>query len=68
MIVGYFPIGSADLSAVEECWRQGKDDLLVSKYSPRFTNLNTVITNHYMTKRFSLNIVKYRLRESTNLC
>jgi transposase len=41
MIVEYLPKGSADLSAVEQCWRQGKDDLLVSKYYPRFTKLNS---------------------------
>ena len=68
MIVEYLPKGSPDLSAVEGCWKQGKDDLLVSKYYPRFTNLKTAITNYYGTKRFSLNIIKYLLRESTNLC
>ncbi|MFY9871235.1 MAG: transposase [Candidatus Nitrosopolaris sp.] len=30
--VEYLPKGSPDYNAVEECWRQGKDDLLVSKY------------------------------------
>jgi transposase len=30
--VTYFPKGSPELNAVEECWRQGKYDLLVSKY------------------------------------
>ncbi|MFY9794125.1 MAG: transposase [Candidatus Nitrosopolaris sp.] len=30
------PKGSPDYNAVEECWRQGKDDLLVSKYYPKF--------------------------------
>jgi hypothetical protein len=46
----------------------GKDNLLVSKYYPRFTNLKAAITNYYRTKRFNLNIVKYLLRESANLC
>jgi hypothetical protein len=41
MIVEYLPKGSPELSAVEECSRQGKDDLLVSKYYPIFTNLKT---------------------------
>jgi transposase len=68
MIVEYLPKGSPELSAVEQCWRQGKDDLLVSKYYPRFTNLKTAITNYYRTKRFDLNITKYLMRESTNLC
>ena len=35
MTVEYcLPKGSPELSAVEECWKQGKDDLLVSKYYP----------------------------------
>jgi len=68
MIVEYLPKGSPNLSAVEECWRQGKNDLLVSKYYPRFTNLKAAITNYYRTKRFDLNIVKYLIRLSTNLC
>jgi transposase len=69
MIVEYYlPKGSPELSAVEQCWKQGKDDLLVSKYYPRFTNLKTAITNYYRTKRFNLNIVKYLMRESANLC
>ena len=68
MIVEYLPKGSPNLSAVEECWRQGKNDLLVSNYYLRFTNLKTAITNYYRTKRFGLNIVKYLITESTNLC
>jgi transposase len=64
----YLPKGSPDLSAAEECWRQGKDDLLVSKYYPRFAKLKAAITGYYRTKRFNLNIAKYLIRESTNLC
>jgi hypothetical protein len=67
MTVKYLPKGSSELSAVEE-WRQGKYNLLVSKYYARFTNLKAAITNYYMTKRFNLNIVKYLMRESANLC
>jgi len=29
----YLPKGSPEFSAVEECWKQGKDDLLVSNYT-----------------------------------
>ena len=68
MTVKYLPRGSSEFSAVEECWRQGKDNLLVSKYYPRFTNLKAAITNYYRTKRFNLNIVKYLMRESADLC
>jgi transposase len=31
MKVEYLPKGSPEFNAVEECWRQGKDDLLISK-------------------------------------
>ena len=62
MTVKYLPKGSSEFSAVEECCRQGKDTLLVSKYYPRFTNLKAAITNYYRTKRFNLNIVKYLMR------
>jgi transposase len=43
--VEYLPKGLSDYNAVEECWRQGKEDLLVSKYYPRFRNLKSAITN-----------------------
>ncbi len=68
MTVEYLPKGSPEFSAVEECWKQGKDDLLVSKYYPSFTNLKAAITDYYRTKRFKLNIAKYLMRESANLC
>ena len=64
----YLPKGSPEFSAVEECWKQGKDDLLVSKYYPSFTNLKAAITDYYRTKRFKLDITKYLMRESANLC
>ena len=41
------PKGSSDYNAVEECWRQEKDDLLVSKYYPKFFNLKSAIANYY---------------------
>jgi transposase len=68
MTVEYLPKGSPEFNTVEECWRQGKDDLLVSKYYPSFTNLKAAITGYYRTKRFNLNIAKYLTRESANLC
>ena len=58
----YFPKGSPEFNAVEECWRQGKCDLLVSKYYPRFTNLRHAIANYYRTRRFKLDIFKYLSR------
>jgi transposase len=64
----YLPKGSPEFTTVEECWKQGKDDLLVSIYHSSFTNLKAAITDYYRTKRFKLNITKYLVRESANLC
>ena len=57
-----FPKGSSEFNAVEECWRQGKYNLLVSKYYPKFEDFRNVIANYYRTRRFKLNIVKYLYR------
>ena len=59
----FFPRGSSEFNAVEECWRQGKYDLLVSKYYPRFENLRHAIANYYRTRRFKLDIFKYLSRD-----
>jgi hypothetical protein len=60
--VEYLPKGSPEFNAVKECWREGKDDLLVSRYSPKFQNLKKNIAEYYRTKRFRLNITNYLLR------
>jgi hypothetical protein len=62
--IEYLPKGSSDYNAVEECWRQGKDDLLVSKILPKFFNLKSAIANYYRTRRFKLDITKYLFRLS----
>ena len=59
----YLPKGSPEFNAVEECcWRQGKYDLLVSKYHPKFTDLKSTISRYYRTRRFNLDVVKYLSR------
>ena len=60
----YLPKGSPEFNAVEECWRQGKYDLLVSKYYPKFTDLKSSIAKYYRTRHFNLDIVKYLLRKA----
>jgi transposase len=60
--IAYLPKGSPEFSAVEECWRQGKYDLLVSKYCPQFADLKSAIAEYYRTRRFHLDIVRYLLR------
>jgi len=59
----YLPKGSPQFNAVEECWRQGKNDLLVSKYYSSFTDLKSTISEYYRTRRFNLDVVKYLLRD-----
>jgi transposase len=59
--VEYFPVGSPEFNAVEECWRQGKHNLL-SEHYPNFQSLKQVISNYYRTRRFNLDIKKYLLR------
>ena len=63
--VEYLPKGSPGLSAVEECWRKGKDDLLISRYYSKFLNLKKTIAEYYRTKRFRLDIRNYLLRSIT---
>src|SRR5262249_4683555 len=63
--VEYLPRGSSEYNAVEECWRQGKDDLLVSKYYPKFFNLKSAIANYYRTRHFKLDITKYLFRKDS---
>jgi transposase len=59
--VEYFPVGSPEFNAVEECWKQGKWSVLPNYY-PRFHSLKQVISNYYRTRRFNLDIKKYLLR------
>jgi hypothetical protein len=56
---------SPDYNAIEECWRQGKDDLVASKYYSKFHNLKSAIANYYRTKHFKLDITKYLFRDAS---
>lgn len=62
--VEYFPMGSSFLNAVEECWRQGKYNILSNYYSS-FSQVKQAISNYYRKRRFNLDIIKYLFR-STN--
>ena len=59
--VEYFPVGSPEFNAVEECWRQGKYHILSTYYST-FDFLKDTISYYYRTTRFNLDIVKYLMR------
>ena len=60
----YLPKGSPEFNTVEECWIQGKYDLLVSEYYPGFAYLKLSIAKYYRTRHFKLDMVKYLLRKT----
>lgn len=59
----YFPVGSPEFNAVEECWRQGKYSIL-SNCHYSFSHLKKAISQYYRTRRFNLDIKKYLLRST----
>ena len=59
----YLPVGSPEFNAVEECWRQGKYNIL-SCYYPTFDSLQDAITSYYRTRRFNLDVIKYLTRST----
>lgn len=54
-----FPKCSPEFNPVEECWNQGKDDIVGSLFPPTFDELKNDISTYYRTKRFKLDIIKY---------
>lgn len=54
----YFPVGSPEFNAVEECWRQGKCNIL-SNCPHSLSHLKEMISQYYRTRRFNLDIKKY---------
>ena len=64
----YLPRGSPYLNAVEECWRQGKQVLLVSEYYRTFSDLCNAVTTHCRTVKFKLDIFKFAHRKAAALC
>ena len=64
----YLPKGSPYLNAVEECWHQGKQILLVSEYCQTFADMCNAISTYYRTVRCNLDILKYVHRKATALC
>lgn len=63
VMLHWFPKGSPQFNAVEEVWKQGKYNLLVSQYQPSLSNLKNNISKYYRTQRFHLDILKYMQRE-----
>ena len=64
----YLPKGSPYLNAVEECWRRGKQVLLVSEYYRTFADMCNAVITYYRTVRFKLDILKFAHRKAAPLC
>ena len=61
--IEYFPVGSPELNAVGECWRQGKCNLL-PRYCHGFPHLKQAVSNFYRTRRFNLDVKKDLFRST----
>ena len=66
--IAYLPKGSPYLNAVEECWRRGKQVLLVSEYYRTFADMCNAVITYYRTVRFRLDILKFAHRKAAPLC
>ena len=64
----YLPKGSPYLNAIEECWHQGKQVLLVSEYYRTFADMCNAVITYYRTVRFKLDILKFAHRKAAPLC
>lgn len=53
------PKCSPEFNAVEECWRQGKMQILGSIFPPTFDGLKRQVAEFYRTKKFNLDVIKY---------
>lgn len=49
-------MGSSFLNAIEECWRQGKYNILSNYYSS-FSLVKQAISDYYRKRRFNLDAV-----------
>jgi transposase len=57
--VRWFPSGFPEANPMEECWNQGKDDVLGSKFYDSFEKFEKAVVQYYRTKRFKLDLYKY---------
>ncbi|MBI2565038.1 transposase [Candidatus Woesearchaeota archaeon] len=57
--VMWFPSGFPEANPIEECWNQGKDDVLGSKFFNSFDEFKKAVITYYRTKRFNLDLYKY---------
>ncbi len=57
--VRWFPPAFPEANPLEECWRQGKADVLGSTFYQTFDEFKKAVTECYRTKRFKLNLYNY---------
>ena len=57
--VRWFPSGFPESNPVEECWKQGKSDVLGSKFYDSFQEFEKATQTYYRTKRFKMDLYKY---------
>ena len=57
--VRWFPSGFPEANPMEECWNQGKDSVLGSKFYDSFDDFKKATSKYYRTKRFKLDLYKY---------
>lgn len=55
----WFPSGHPELNPMEECWKQGKDDILGSRFFDSFSDFKKAARSYYRTRRFKLDLYKY---------
>lgn len=55
----WFPKGFPEANPMEECWNQGKNDLLGCVFYDSFSDFKSAICNYYRTKRFKLDLYNY---------
>ncbi len=60
--VFWFPTANPEANPVEECWKQGKDEVLGSTFYKSFKNFREAVIEYYRTKRFNLEVYKYLCR------
>lgn len=57
--VRWFPSGFPEANPMEECWNQGKEDVLGSTFHNSFGKFEKAVKEYYRTKRFKIDVYKY---------
>jgi transposase len=57
--IRWFPSGFPEANPMEECWNQGKSQVLGSIFYDSFADFQNAVSIFYRTKRFMLDLYKY---------